>query len=142
MQLQPMKRSICLLLAMVMVFSMLPLQSFAAGTEDHIHAAEDADQALYQQLQSRTDGFLETHLGTTLMMEEQILAAVGAMDPDSIRTARRELGSLAEQFALLTEDRLLAFGAENPTFVTFADRIMSDEAWGDDNCFANELKQV
>ena len=132
MQLQPMKRSICLLLAMVMVFSMLPLQSFAAGTEDHVHAAEDADQALYQQLQSRTDGFLETHLGTTLMMEKQILAAVGAMDPVSIRTARRELGSLAEQFALLTEDRLLAFAAENPTFVTFADRIMSDEAWGDD----------
>ena len=94
MQLQPMKRSICLLLAMVMVFSMLPLQSFAAGTEDHVHAAEDADQALYQQLQSGCD---RDKLIQVLLETYEVDAAEAAADVDAFLDKMRKLRILEDE---------------------------------------------
>ena len=75
MQYQSIKRGISLLLVLVMVVTMMPLHASAAGTEPHTHPAAVPDSP-YQQLQAQADALLLNHLGTTLMTEAQIRAAV------------------------------------------------------------------
>ena len=89
MQLNHIKRSISLMLVLVMVLSWMPVHAFAAGTEhDHDHAADtvisaeatDTVQSVYQQPQALADALLLKYLGTTTITEEEILRAVDAMD--------------------------------------------------------------
>ena len=77
MQFNHIKRSICLLLVLVMVFSMSPLQVFAARAEDHDHTAEP----VVQQLQAQADAILLQYLGSTSMTDAEILSTVDGMTP-------------------------------------------------------------
>lgn len=52
----PMKRGICLMLALVMVLSMMPVQAYAAGTEHHEHTMEE--ETAYHLLQQQAEGLL------------------------------------------------------------------------------------
>ena len=124
MQFNHMKRSICLLLVLVMVCSMSPLQVLAAEAEHQDHAAEP----VFQQLQAQTDALLLNYLGTTSMPEAEILSAVEDMDPDTICEAQDEIEAMIDPFVQLTEMQLQLFANENPTFVAFSERIMSEES--------------
>ena len=134
MQLNHAKRIVSLVLALVMVFSLSPVHAFAAGTEhDHDHAADtalsmeaaDTVQSVYLQLQRKADGLLTEHLGTVSMSDEEAVAAVDAMVDDSFDSARSEIEAMIGLFEQLTEEELLKFGQENPTFVAFSERIMA-----------------
>jgi len=123
MQFNHIKRSICLLLVLVMVFSMCPLQVFAARAEHHDHAAEP----VFQRLQAQTDALLLKYLGSKSMPEAEVLSAVENMDLDTIYEARDKIEAMIEPLSQLTEMQLQLFAGENPTFVTFSERIMSQE---------------
>ena len=130
MQFHHMKRSISLLLALVMVLTMMPLHALAAGTEHHDHAAEteSAAQSLYQQLQVQADALLLNYLGTTSLTDGETRTAVDAMDPGSIRQAADEILAMVDPFARLTETQLQLFAVENRTFAAFSARIMAAES--------------
>ena len=138
MQLNHAKRIVSLVLALVMVFSLSPVHAFAAGTEhDHDHAADtalsmeaaDTVQSVYLQLQRKADELLMQHLGTTSLSDEGTVAAVDAMVDDSFDSARSEIEAMIGLFEQLTEEELLKFGQENPTFVAFSDRIMAADEY-------------
>ena len=103
----PMKRGICLMLALVMVLSMVPVQAYAAGTEHHEHTMEE--ETVYHLLQQQAEGLLlEARDASSGESREKILAMVG-------------------QFEELSQEELLRFARENPEFVEFSDAVMAQE---------------
>ena len=124
MQYQSIKRGISLLLVLVMVVTMMPLHASAAGTETHTHPAAVPDSP-YQQLQAQADALLLNHLGTTLMTDAQIRAAVDSMDPDSLRQARNEIQAMVDPLSRLEQEQLLRFASDNPTFDAFSRQVMA-----------------
>ena len=128
MQLHYLKRGICLLLAMVMVFSAMPMQALAAGTEHHDHLAEPGITAPDPQLRAQTDALLLNYLGTTSLTERQILATVEAMDADTIRQAVVEIEDMLDPLRSMRDEELRAFADANPAFAEFAEAVMSAES--------------
>ena len=133
MQLNHIKRSISLVLALVMVLSLMPVRAFAAGTEhDHDHAADtalsaeatDTVQSVYQQPQALADALLLKYLGTTTITEEEILWAVDAMDEHAIYSAKAEIEAMIEPFSKLSDVERLNFAEVNPAFVIFTGNIV------------------
>ena len=124
MQFKRTKRRISLLLVLVMVFSMLPVHAFAAGAELSAEAT-DTVKSVHLQLQAKADELLMEHLGTTAMPEAEALAAVAAMSNDAFDHARVEIVGMIDLFGQLSEEELLRFGQENPTFVAFSEGIMA-----------------
>ena len=133
MQFNHIKRSISLLLALIMVFSLSPVHAFAAGAEhDHDHAADtvlsaeaaDTVRSVYQPLQALADALLLKYLGTTTMTEEEILRAVDAMDEHTIYSAKAEIEAMIEPFSKISDVERLNFAEVNPTFVTFTGNIV------------------
>ena len=135
MQLNHIKRSISLLLVLVMVCSMMPVYAFADEAEhDHALTAElsaeaaDTVSSVPQQLQQKADALLTEHLGTTSMPDGETEAMVDAMPDGSIDSARAEIEEMIGLFRQLTEEELQAFADSNPTFAVFSERIMAAEA--------------
>ena len=136
MQFYHMKRSISLLLAVIMVLSMMPLHAFAAGMDAHDHAADtnaaratDTAQSTYRQLQTKVDALLLKYLGTTSMSTKQTRAAVAAMDSSTFYAAMDEIEAMIDQFRLLSDMQLQMFANDTPTFVVFSDEIMSADSY-------------
>ena len=135
MQFNRIKRSISLLLVLVMVLSMSPLQVFAAGTDHHDHAPApqaaaanpDTAPSLYRQLEAQTDALLLNYLGSASMTDAEVLSTVDDMDSDMLCAAREEIEAMIEPLSQLTDMQLQLFAGENPAFVTFSERIMSQE---------------
>ena len=117
-----MKRCVSLVLALVMVFSLMPLHGFAAGADHHDHPEESA-------LQEQADALVLEYLGGAAMTDDQIRAAVDAMDPLSLCQAADEIRAMIEPLRLLTEEELLRFAAENPAFAVFSERGMAAEPY-------------
>ncbi|MBR7179005.1 MAG: hypothetical protein IKD27_05785 [Oscillospiraceae bacterium] len=117
-----MKRCVSLVLALVMVFSLMPLHGFAAGADLHDHPEESA-------LQEQADALVLEYLGGAAMTDDQIRAAVDAMDPLSLCQAVDEIHAMIEPLRLLTEEELLHFAAENPAFAVFSERVMAAELY-------------
>jgi len=111
------KRILSLMLALVLMISMMPLQV----------TADEYDS--YQTVQEQSDAFLIKYLGTTNMSEEETQKAVYALDNDSYYNAMDELHAMLPLFEQLTEEELQTFGAANPTFVVFADTIMTTNSY-------------
>jgi hypothetical protein len=124
------KRSMSLLLALVMIFSFIPTQVFADETEPHDHSVETEAVAdtLYSQVQTRADELLLTYLGGTSMSKEETIAAINAMDSDTFCRALDDILAILDLFRQLTAEELQQFGVDNPTFVVFAEKIMEAES--------------
>ena len=136
MQLNLIKRSISLLLVLIMVLSLCPVQAFAAGTEEHDHhdhtaeAEPAAETTEPEQLQAQTDALLLQVLGTATASEEMARSAADAMDLDTLHSVKAELLPLIDQLRQLTDEELQAFGDRNPAFVAYADAVMAAEDAG------------
>ena len=131
MQLNRIKRSISLLLVLIMVLSLCPAQVFAAGTDRHDHTAEAVPAVettdTCQLLQAQTDALLLQTLGRSSVSEEMAGAAVDAMDADTRQSVKAELLPLIDQLRQLTDGELQTFADENPAFAAYADAVMAAE---------------
>ena len=122
MKLNRIKRSISLLLVLIMVLSLCPVQAFAAGTEEHDHhdhtaeAEPAAETTEPEQLQAQTDALLLQVLGTATASEEMARSAADAMDLDTLHSVKAELLPLIDQLRQLTDEELQAFADRNPAF--------------------------
>ncbi len=123
------KRSISLLLALVMTFSFIPTQVLADETEPYDYGVETeaVEETLYSQVQTRADELLLTYLGSTSMSKEEIISAIDAMDGDTYCRALDDVLAMLDLFRQLTAEELQQFGVDNPAFVVFAEKIMEAE---------------
>ena len=91
-------KGLSLLLALIMVFSMLPTSAFAAAEEDHEHCETcgehdcicepvegDAEfSAAYLEIQAWIDEMLCWYLGDSAQVTEELLAEIAAMSSEEV----------------------------------------------------------
>ena len=139
------KRSLAMLLALIMVAGLFPTGIFAAETDahdhDHVHL-EDAVELIpeepveeesseevsyseeYADIQATIDEMLNWYLGSVDATQEVIASKVAAMDSDTAWMARVEIYDIeAEAEALLSEEERRALVENNPTLVSFAEEL-------------------
>ena len=150
------KRCLAMFLAMVMVFSMIPVQVFAEDTNNHnnsgntstigklpenegstdeslpeTEAAEESEFSdAYVLVQKEIDSMLENYLGATKVTQKYILAAVDAMDWETYQTARWEIALMEESDAIqqMNEAELKTLLENNSTFLSFSDALEAKAA--------------
>ena len=135
------KRFLSFLLAMVMIFSAVPAQVFAADTDGHDHseavmtapAPEETPSGNYQKAQDKIDAILVEYLGATDVTSEQMYAAVSVMDWDTYQTARWEIMLLeeSEEILQLTEDEVQNLLENNGLLLSFSDALEAKAAEDD-----------
>ena len=86
------KRFLAMLMAVVMVLSAAPIETFAAGNHDHAteENTEHAEETLVQQLQEKVDAILVKYLGKTDLTEDEITDIVINMPWDTMEAALEE----------------------------------------------------
>ena len=146
------KRFLSFLLAMVMIFSMVPLQALAVEHDDHDHSeavttAPDSDEersVYYQNAQNRIDAILVDYLGSTTVTAAELQAAVDAMDWETYQTARWEIMLLEESdfFAQMTDVEIQTLLNANSTFLNFSDALDIKAAEDDDSISTYASKTV
>ena len=114
------KRGASFLLALVMVLTMLPVNSFAVGT------ADSEEKSAVEGYQESINEMLEWYLGDTSMSREQIEAVVSEMDADNARIALVEIVELTEAMeAELTEAEYTAILEANPALAHLAELLIA-----------------
>jgi ferredoxin len=88
------KKCLSFALAVLVLFSVAPIQARAAEAEhEHDHVEESVSEAM-QAVQASIDDMLEWYVGSTEASEEEVAAKVAEMDDDSIWMALVELEDL------------------------------------------------
>ena len=125
--LKAMKRSLSLLLVLVMVLSFVPGQAFAAEIETHDHAHEvetTAQPALSEdalEIQAIIDEMLNWYLGTTVATPDEIAQTVANMNVDDIWMAQVEIADIEYMILeMLSEEEAELLVQSNPVLCTFA----------------------
>ena len=112
----------------------MPMQAAAETdpSEETLSAEQitEEEKTLYQQLREQADAMLLKYLGSTSMPEKEIGAVIYEMPDVSFYSCRAEIEAMIPQLKQLTEEELQTFGAENPSFVIFADNIMAERTSG------------
>ena len=128
--LKAMKRSLSLLLVLVMVLSFVPGQAFAAEIETHDHAAEvqtTAQPALSEEaleIQATIDEMLNWYLGTTVVTPDEIAQTVANMNVDDIWMAQVELADIEYMILeMLSEEEAQLLVQNNPVLCAFATEV-------------------
>ena len=128
--LKALKRSLSLLLVLVMVLSFVPGQAFAAEIETHDHAAEvetTAQPALSEEaleIQAAIDDMLNWYLGTTVATPDEIAQTVANMNVDDIWMAQVELADIEYMILeMLSEEEAQLLVQNNPVLCAFATEV-------------------
>ena len=129
------KRIVSLLLALIMIFSVLPTQALAEEVHNHEEESTTAGSETSQtpveseltkevsEIQAKIDEMLTYYLGTTTATEEEIAAVVDAMDSDTIWMAQVEIADIEEAMDELTEEQCVYLVEENSSLVSFYEAL-------------------
>ena len=135
------KRFLSFLMALLMIFSLVPFQTFATETDTHDHeTSEEQDTvkateapvntALLESIQAAIDDMLNWYLGTTQMTTEEVYTAVADMTDDDYWMALTEVVELeeSEEIQQLTETEAQLLVEQNTVFSDFGSALYERRA--------------
>ena len=135
------KRIVSLLLALIMIFSVLPVQAFAADNHDHEEGtvagsdsvvisneetAEIVRDEVVEEVQTRIDEILDMYLGTTSATLEEIQTMVAEMDEITRMDLQFEILILEEdlEYMDLTAGERFVLVGKNTVMMDLCDVLM------------------